>query len=457
MTSARSHQQPLNGNKAGTWSLSFLLISPILLILSSCDLFSGGQGTDPVVIVPVEASEEDPKVNVNPVDPITEPVDTAQPPSEPIERRYRIGLLLPFSLDDRSLSNLIIRDEQKRNRPLIGLGFYEGVLLAKDSLERVGIDLDLLVVDSRNSSVEVSRVLGRSDFDNLDLLIGPVFDKGLSSALSWATQESVPLVSPIRPPSDKMISPWFLSANPGDGPLREAAANYIREAFPQAQVLVIHQETDQEMLMSEDFLSALNANVRDSAREIQTDYKLEELDEALSLAQTNVLVIPSKDEVFVNAAARYLAEKSLEHDLIVFGLQEWRRFESMKPDNLNKIQFHYATSYWVNDSLQTVRDFNNRYRELYHGPPNEFAYRGYDLVLYFGQLLANKHGRQKGAFRRAFDLRDHVDAVESYPNMLDGFSFNPVLDSDGQFKYLSNKRVHIIRYRNFYFESTSTE
>ena len=430
---------------------------PILLVLSSCDLFSGGQGSEPVVIVPVEEPVEEPVVNVDPVDPVAEPIDTVKPPIEPMGRRYRMGLLLPFSLDDRSLSNLSIRDEQKRNRPLIGLGFYEGALLAKDSLEKAGIDLDLLVVDSRNSSVEVSRILGRSDFDDLDLLIGPVFDKGLSPALSWAAQESVPLVSPLRPPSEKMINPWFLSANPGDGPRCEAAANYIREAFPLAQVLVIHQESDEEVGMSEEFLTALNANVRDSARGIQTDYKLKELDEALSLALTNVLVIPSKDEVFVNAAARYLAEKSLEHELVVFGLQEWRRFESMKPDNLDKIQFHYAASYWVNDSLQTAQNFNTRYREVYHGPPNDFAYRGYDFVLYFGQLLARQHNRQKGVFSREFDLREHLDDAESYPNMLDGFAFRPVLDADGQLKYLSNNRVHIIRYHNFRFESTSAE
>ncbi|MBI1193203.1 MAG: hypothetical protein GC205_08515 [Bacteroidetes bacterium] len=371
-------------------------------------------------------------------DPKTDP--STDPTGKPASGRFQVALLLPFTLDQRSLDQLRDQNPLKNNRPLVSLGLYEGVLMALDSLKKHHPGFDLFVYDTRNSAEEVRRITAKPEFRQTDLILGPLFELELQEATSYARQEGIPIVSPLRKATGQQRHPSFFAVNPGEETLLRQLGTELDRSERRSKIVVLRQEKEDDAILSKAFRSGIDDSIRRTqVLEVITNYRLSGLENHLSSVQPNVLIVPSRDEVFVNALCRRLAGLRYTYDFQVFGLEDWRDFSSITPDNFEKINLRFPVSYWPAIKPGFTNNFDAAYRDKYHAPPSEYVYLGYDLMLYFGRLL-QVNGRK---------WPDPGKLPARYAGMNDQFRFLAIPSgAPTEADHMSNSVVHIVRYQD---------
>jgi len=99
-----------------------------------------------------------------------------------------VTLLLPFTqtgnqspytlVDDIDTSDVQDPTGQLSQITQVSLEFYEGFLLALDTLKKMGISVNLNVFDTKRSQHEVSKILDSKSIEVSELMVGPfIFDE----------------------------------------------------------------------------------------------------------------------------------------------------------------------------------------------------------------------------------------------------------------------------------------
>ena len=429
----------LNGNKMNK---VFCCLMGIGLFVSSCSLFEGGQSSSRSERTTTILQPESGEINSG-TEPTTKETSLVDTLSQPVildsRGRKTIALLLPFALDQRSLEQLREQNPLKRNRPLVSLGFYEGALIAIDSLRKQEGGINVLVYDTKNSAEEVRRITAKPEFHEVDLIIGPVFEQEIQEASNYARQKGIPIVSPLRKVSGQQDNPSYFAINPGEEALMNMLAASHQQTERNSKIIIVRQEKSEEIQLCQAYKSGISDSVRRSNLvEITATYLLSSIQDKLSANQTNVLIVPSKDEVFVNSLCRKLSSLQQQYSLKVFGLEDWRKFESIAPESFLRINLHYPVHYYpgIRPTFKTA--FEQTYKDRFYGPPGEYAYYGYDLMMYFGRMMQVYGQKWPG-----------VNKMPSrYPGMNEQFRFKEVsFSGSSNTDHNSNQMLHIVRFQ----------
>ncbi|MBK9014965.1 MAG: hypothetical protein IPM82_13300 [Saprospiraceae bacterium] len=126
----------------------------------------------------------------------------------------------------------------------------------------------------------------------------------------------------------------------------------------------------------------------------------------------------------------------------------WLDFEQLDFEYFEKLHLHVSSAFYVDDNDERVRQFKQKYFQSYGAVPDEEAFLGYDVMLYFGKMLA-KHGKN---FTQKLDV--------SPSDVLHGrFEFNRVVldpsrhkEDLNYFDQLENTFVHILKFQDFHLQ-----
>ncbi len=429
MTSAPNPRQRSNGN-------SFLLLV-VLACLTGCFIFKGGK-KDP------GKGEEDITTNT-PDKPDTAripiEIDTIEKP--PQKKVFNIAVLLPFYLD--SVATYDFESETPEIFPdaYLGLEFYEGILVALDSLKANDVSVNLQVYDTHNDTGKVKKVL--RSFENIQLILGPVYNRNLRIVAEYAREKKIPLFSPLSPSRTiTQFNPYYFMINPTIDVHCHRLIQWINAHYKDYDKLILYQDTGGENEMLEKFRVQLQM---DSGRLVNINTQLlmdtTSVTPYLSPTDTTVIVIPSFDEPFVNYLTNLLHHLYKDYPLMVFGMPTWNNYESLRTEYLQDLQVHITKSYWLDQFNERTRTFNRQYLERYKTHPSEYAYRGYDLMLYIGYLL-NHFG---------LDFQEEMDHL-TYRTTFTTCRIHPSYFTNGstistKVNFYENQYVHILKYENF--------
>src|SRR5580704_8315931 len=89
--------------------------------------------------------------------------------------KYHIAVFLPLYLDSAFDASGNYRFDQNFPKYLNpGLEFYEGLVLAMDSLKKSGAPLDITVYDTRSETKSLPQILEDSAFTKMQMIVGHV-------------------------------------------------------------------------------------------------------------------------------------------------------------------------------------------------------------------------------------------------------------------------------------------
>jgi LysM repeat protein len=269
--------------------------------------------------------------------------------------------------------------------------FYEGVLLAVDSLQQMGIRVELNVFDTEQKASKVKTLVHSGKLDRMDLIIGPVFPGEQKEIADFAQKNQVPVVTPLSS-SDEVTrtNPWFFQVNPPREVIRKITGEYIASNYRNENILIL--QTGNAENLAEEELAFLENEMKvqgemDKAPGISIcNFKKDgyaALRDALKKECRNILVIPSMNEVDVSPVVSDIRPLAGEFEIILIGTNKFSQFESINPEQYHYGQLEFLTPYWPDFTQEVARSFAVNFRNQFRTEPNQYSIQGYDVAFFF--------------------------------------------------------------------------
>jgi hypothetical protein len=276
--------------------------------------------------------------------------------------------------------------------------FYEGVLLAADSLKRAGMHVQLRVFDTNQQRHVVESLIRSGSLKGLDLIIGPTFTELQKPVADFAFQNRIPMVSPLSSSGNfEEQNPWYFKANPAKSYLIEETADYITEEYFDKNVIILRMgeynhlpEATLVRLVREKLLLS---GYRDSTGKVLFhEYHLaasgaDGLKSLLSKDQENIFIIPSETEAQISVAVTTLNALAEEYPVTLVGLSGFQRYRSIQTEYFHRTKLTYLTPYFVDYESPLVCQFVRKFRHHFATEPNQYSFQGYDVAFYFMSAL----------------------------------------------------------------------
>jgi LysM repeat protein len=339
----------------------------------------------------------------------------------PLKRTIQVGLFLPLALRTEEISDSITLQEAIKkseedpsvdmkwddikkleeelsaiNPRIIGfLDFYEGVLLALDSMKNSNVSIELYVYDTERDTVHFEQILNQKEMKDMDLIFGPVETENLKLVADFGKEHKIPVISPFTD------SQWLLRDNPYFIQMVPAMeiefrnwAKFLTNYWGNTMIIIYNGDSTEyetiEFLKQEMYEELARRSFYDGLRlkeVIITDSAEYEMNQFLTTDDQNIIIIPSTDEAYVSNILTALFFEIEEYDIQVFGMSNWHKFQSIDLEYLHQMGINYFTTFYIDYKKEAVLKFIGKFRQVYRTEPYRVSPRGYNLSMYGYDLM----------------------------------------------------------------------
>jgi LysM repeat protein len=287
--------------------------------------------------------------------------------------KYDVVLLLPFNLD-------------KPKDALTGISteFLMGAQIAIDSLNRLGLNATIHVIDAVNDTTAFKNVFSKKEFQSVDLIIGPFIGDNVDITARWCKKNKVLMINPLMGQTSILKSnPYVTNAVSSDITLMHGLAKHISKNHANDILILVKPDSKDDDLYQafRQKFNSLNANKTKLIEINQSD-----LATHIKKGMNTVFIVPSRDKVFamkfMNAVHSNNA-KAGNGNISIFGTKEWVNFDDIKGAFKNKYNFHYASSNDFNYSYDATKQILKKYRAKYNADMSKYGAQGFDITYFF--------------------------------------------------------------------------
>ena len=361
-----------------------------------------------------EKTEQEPEKETTTVIGATDKMEIPDYISEvvmPVDPFVKVALLLPFSAKDYPVFvNTLVEKMpvQISARSEQFISFYEGVLLAVDSLKNQGYKVNLKVFDTERSAEKMYTMVDEIDRFHPDLIIGPVYGSVYKALMDDLTNKNIPVIYPLSSRSEEFgVYPDFIQVNPSMKALTVAMSDWLREEAEEANLVclnltgneVSHSDLEDIRLFKEYMHRIGSMNFYDWNT---SAVPLDGLRLQLLPDRENIIILPTTKEAEVSKILPVLSALTDGYRITVVGFPEWQAFTSVDHETYFKLNTKIFTYSYVDNTTEPAKRFALKYRKYFYTEPNNLAYKAFDMSLYFIELAAKYRDRT-------------LDALEFYP------------------------------------------
>jgi LysM repeat protein len=300
----------------------------------------------------------------------------------------RIAMLLPF---------------QTNNSPNSGrfLEYYEGFLLAVDSMRSSGMSVELSVHDIGDTNQKLQMTLENEALKKSNLLIGGVTNEQIELIGEFALKNNIKYVVPSYSKCDRLTSSnaSVFQVNTPYQYLFSYATARACALFSDYNIILLDTHDKDEKTL---FINTFKADMRERKidfRELSFNATSFSKDLAAILVTTKPnLIVPVSSSVEalrkIKTPLRTLADGKPEYRLTLFGYPEWQTYTDFLEDFF-VLNTHIYTSFYANNLSKEVQRFNTKYNYWYRknmAPTYpKYAMLGFDTGMFFISAI-NKYG-----------------------------------------------------------------
>jgi len=361
---------------------------------------------------------------------------------------YNIALMLPLYLDN--VNQIEPDDPDIKNKDadnytsLTFVQYYEGILLALDSLKKKGFSARIYVYDVDEDTAAILKILDKPELSKMHLIIGPFFENSMTIVTRFAKKYSIKVVDPVLTDDD------ILKGNPNmfrtslsiPMQLKQLAA-FIVKRYPDSPLVIVHNNKDNEKYHLAVFKTALNKEFKKAGKPenkfkevVYNTSGITGITQNFSAADTNIVITLSNGEIFVTNYMSRLNDIYDKYKMIVFGLPSWKNFDNIETEYMQNIHLHLFSSSFIDYMDDNVKSFIQNYRDRYKTEPDKYAFHGYDDAMFFFNAL-KKYGVN---FDKCLDKINGLSMQSNYKFVKTG-------ENDG----FENTYLNIYRYEGYKF------
>jgi LysM repeat protein len=346
-----------------------------------------------------------------------------------------IAVMLPFRLNRINLDS-VSNTKNSINKDLYlntSLDFHSGVLMAIDSLKKLGVSVKVDVFDTKNEVSEVTRIIETHDFKNMDAVIGPLVGNTFKKAALDLRKFNVPIFT-TGTKFDLELYENVFQSRPPDDLLKSKVVNYVKSDSGVNNVAIISDSKNAVISneLKNEFANAKQAFSRKSKEGKDEYYMTVETIRSLLKPGKNVVFLETQNEIFVSSVISSLSSLIQREnketgrvavDIVLTTTNQNPAFEGDQINNshLARLQFFYATNsktYSESDNNSFVKS----YAKAYNITPSKIATRGFDLTM--DVVLRLVTSKNMYASVNDSPLTEYVENKFAYKKMPSGGYYN---------------------------------
>jgi len=359
------------------------------------------------------------------------------------KKNTRVGLFTSLYLDSAfdALDQYKLQNSFPR-MAISGLEFYEGAVMAIDSINQSGPKVSMEVFDILSKTGSIAYLLNNKTFDSLDIIIAQASGSDYLELAQIAKEKNIPMVSATYP-NDGGIreSPMVFIANPKINSHIQVIHNQLFKKWPDANVIWFKRSGAADDKIETQFRELNAASVyrnKFKTALLNPEFKMEDLAPFLDTTKTNVLIAGSLDDQFAIQFAKAISAYPKKGIVQVIGMPGWDVMKEIQGKNYAGIPIYFTTSFNIPSGHQWAAQVDEKIKSITGVKPSISMLKGFELTYYFVNILS-AYGRIK------------TEGLETKPfKVLNDFDFRPVkwAPMSATPDYHENKRIYFIRRLN---------
>ncbi len=355
------------------------------------------------------------------------------------QNRLKVAVFAPiyldsaFNGDDYKLGNANLPKYM-----LAGQDFYNGVMMAVDSLQAAGRDLEVLFYDSKGRE-SLNSIVRKPEFEGVNLIIA-AFNNRLDVKLlaDVAQRKRIPLISSTYPNDGGVTNnPYLVMLNTSIKTHVEQIYKYLQKNITTNNLIYAKRKGQLEDLIQYYFTEAAKANPYPALK-----YKTIELTDyvtAQSIAGSldsnliNTVICGSLNEPFgVKLVKALAANKS--YDCSAMGMPTWDGLKDLDNADCHGVNLTFSTPYNFVRSQPTAAKISAAYKSEFYGRASDMFFKGYESMFHFSSLLLENPD----------DIMQHLSDKDY--KVFNDFIIEPYKPTaDAPEQYLENKKLYFIK------------
>jgi ABC-type branched-subunit amino acid transport system substrate-binding protein len=304
---------------------------------------------------------------------------------------YRIALMIPLALEqvaDTLWKENLAPSDINEMTPFRFIQFYQGFMMAADSLRKEGLNVEINVYDVDQQTSKALQVLQEPDLKKMDLIIGPFYKSTFTLVAEFALENKIHLINPLSSRPDILQgNPYVFKLLPSVESQPAILAELIRRDFPNHRIIFYIANKFQNNELIDQFRQALegdNKAGKDKVRFVDyaTDSTRGFIDHA-SMIEPNLVIIYAENEALPAALLSKLSAFKDDYPVTIIGLPEWEKFSNIESKYLIDLKAHIFMSSYIDYQSEKIKAFIQAYRARYFDEPLNYAFSGFDAGYFF--------------------------------------------------------------------------
>ena len=355
------------------------------------------------------------------------------------QQRLKVAVFAPIYLD-----SAFIGDDYKlgnANLPknmLPGLDFYNGVMMAVDSLQAEGRDIDVLFYDSKGSE-SIYTIIRKPEFQGVNMIISAFNNRqDIKPLADIAQNRNIPLISSTYPNDGGVTNnPYFIMINTSLKTHVEDIYKYIQKNLSTSHIVYVKRKGQLEDLVQYYFReggkTTAGVPLIYQTIDLPEPFTPQTLFNNLDSTLNNTIVCGSLNEPFGVKLVKTLAANK-QYDCTVLGMPTWDGLKELDGYDCNGVNLIYTTPYNFIRTQPLAVNLSTNYKSQLNSRPSDMFFKGYESMYHFTSLL----------IKHPTDIMRFLSSKEF--KLFNDFVIEPTQNgSDQPIQYLENKKLYFIK------------
>lgn len=366
-------------------------------------------------------------------------------------RVYRVAVFAPVYVDSAFTQDGTYRlGSQILPRYMMpGLDFYNGIMLAVDSLSKEQAPVEVIFYDTKSAKGSISYALTDSTLRNVSLIIASFSNRAEIKPLAdFALEHEIPLISHTYPNDGGLTeNPYFILINPTLKTHLEGIYRYLQRVYPTSNLTMFRRKG-----AVEDMIQAGFSDISRTTSGLPLKIKTVEFTDSFTTSQVisyldsnkqNIIICGSLNETFGSNLVKALSE-SRRYRSIAMGMPTWDALRGVD----RNIEIIYTTPYHFIRTDKLGLDITSTYRDKFSGRPSDMVFKGFEAMYRFTKLLVKHEGKLLANINdKSFKLFNDFDIQPVKPYSINSEAVD----------YLENKKLYYIRKMDGQIRSVSQQ
>ena len=352
-------------------------------------------------------------------------------------KTIKAGIMLPF---------MATGSGEKKEEQIRMIEYYEGLLLAVDSLKKQGVCMELFTYDTKKGQQTLKSILAKPEVKKLDIIFGPAASSNVAILAQFAKENNIRLVIPFAPKVDEVFNnAKIYQINTPQSYLYSEVYDHFVRKFDKKNIIFVHANAvDND---KEEFINGLKNECKNNKinyKEIllSNEATTNEVIAAMDTLGNNIFIPTSGRNTSLVRILPLLTQITREHphfNMHMFGYPEWQTYTHEHLASFYELDTYFYSSFYTNTLFPEAVDFTKKYRRWYSKDMAsiypKYGMLGFDTAYFFLKGLAD-YGN---------NLDSNINNVSVTP-IQTGFKFERVNNWGG----FINRKVFFIHFTKNY-------